>query len=105
VPEALQAEAARNADSLRKLIGDQSKAILVLANADLLRLEFVTEFLNGVEFAKAVEESAYGKDWRSREWPERLKQLHDMSTDGKLNTAVKRLVVRLDAAATPLRIQ
>jgi hypothetical protein len=105
VHDALKVEATRNADSLRKLIVAQSGAIPVLVNADLMRLEFVTGFLNGEDFAKAVEESAYGKDWRSREWPERLKQLHDMSTDGKLNPAVKRLVVRLDAAATPLRIQ
>lgn len=105
VPQALQVEAILDADSLRKLVADRSKAIPVLATADLLRLEFLTAFLNSEEFAKAVEESAYGKDWHSREWPERLKQLHDMSTDGKLNPAVKRLVVRLDAAATPLRIQ
>jgi hypothetical protein len=103
-PQPLQAGAIHSVNSLRKLVSDQSKAIPILMNADLQRLEFVTEFLNSDEFAKAVEVSAYGKDWQSREWQERLNQLHDMSTDGKLAPAVKRLIERLAAASAPLRI-
>lgn len=103
-PQALQAGAIHSVNSLRKLVSIQSKAIPILVNADLQRLEFVTEFLNSDEFAKAVEVSAYGKDWQSREWQERLKQLHDMSTDGKLAPAVKRLIERLAAASAPFRI-
>ena len=70
---------------LRNLNNEVSPKIQVVTNADLERFRLIEKFFQSEQFSSIVQKSDYGKDWRSRGWPERLEKLKSLSKDANLS--------------------
>lgn len=73
-------------------------AIQILAQPDIDRFLRMKAFFDSVEFSNAIGQSAYGEDWRSRDWTERLRKLKGLSTDGQLPGPLRSLCNELNSS-------